>query len=286
MIFLWSTVPLSAKWSIDGPHYFFGAVSRILVASMLALAWLAITRHRLPLHSKALKTYFISSMNFAAWIVMYWGMQFIPSGWMGISIGAMPLITAVMVALWLDEPAYTPLKLSGLLVGFSGILVVFATAYDVGMNSLLGITAVLASISVAAAVPVAMQRLDARAPPFDTVCGGLLMAAPVYALFWMLSDFQWPAEIPVRAGLSALYIGSFGTVLIFTLYFYTLQHLLITQVALIGMITPISAVLLGVVLNDEPMNLRIGIGAGLVVAALVLHEYLPRRYAAAQQIKT
>jgi drug/metabolite transporter (DMT)-like permease len=285
MIFIWSTVPLTAKWSIDGPHYFFGAISRILVGTVCALAWLVIAHRRLPMHRQALTSYAISSCNFIAWILMYWGVQFIPSGWMGITIGAMPLITAVLVAIWLGERSLTPLKLSGLLVGFSGILVVFATAFEVGIDSLLGISAVLVSMAIAAAVPVAMRRLNALAAPFDMVMGGLLLALPVYFVFWALSDFNWPADIPLRAGISALYIGSFGTVVIFTLFFYTLQHLSITQVALVGMITPISSLMLGILLNNEPMNLRIGIGAGLIVVALLLHEYLPRRLAAAQQIK-
>jgi len=286
MIFIWSTVPLGAKWSIAGQHYFFGASSRVLVAASLALVWMLLSRRSLPLDRKAIANYILSACNFVAWILMYWGMQFIPSGWMGISIGVMPLITAVLVAIWLDEDAFTPLKVGGLLVGFVGILVVFATAFDVGIDSLLGLSAVTLATSVAAAVPVAMRRLDVEGVPFDTVCGGLLFAMPVYLLFWIFSDFQWPLEISHRASLAALYIGSFGTLLIFTLYFYTLQHLLITQVALMGMVTPVASLLLGIVLNNEPMSLRIGVGASLIVIALLLHEYLPRRLAAANQIQT
>jgi drug/metabolite transporter (DMT)-like permease len=52
----------------------------------------------------------------------------------------------------------------------------------------------------------------------------------------------------------AAYLGVFGSVIGFMLYYYTLKHLRVSTIALITLITPVTALLLGHYLNGE--NIR------------------------------
>ena len=278
MVLIWSTVPLALKWSVVGYGFLFAAGARVSIALICMLpVMLLLQRQGLPLNRPAICTYCVSALNFLAAALLYWGAQFVPSGWLGVTFGTMPFITAVMAAIWLGERSLTPLKLSGLVIGFCGVLIVFITASEVGEDAFFGLLAAVGAVTIAAAVPIAIRRIGAPLSGFEITVGGLGIAMPIYLTVWLVIDGQWPSEISTRATWTLLYIGVVGTAVVFTLFYYTLRHLSVTQVSLIGMVTPILALFIGVVINNEQISPRIWLGTALIIVALVLHEYLPRR---------
>lgn len=71
------------------------------------------------------------------------------------------------------------------------------------------------------------------------------------------------------------YLAIFGSVLGFSLFYYVLHHLEATRVALITLITPVLALAIGHLLNDEPMGLDVVLGSALIVSGLALFELGP-----------
>ena len=138
MVIIWSTVPLTVKWSLDGASFIFVATTRVVIGALCILPLVALTRTRLPMERTALKAYGFSAINFLGMLGMYWGAQYIPSGWIGVTIATMPLTTATMAAIWLGERSLTPIKLAGLATGFAGVLLVFATAIDLRLPRPIG----------------------------------------------------------------------------------------------------------------------------------------------------
>ena len=61
----------------------------------------------------------------------------------------------------------------------------------------------------------------------------------------------WPETIPIKSALSIVYLALVGSALGFPLYFYLLKKLSPERVAIITLITPITALLLGAFLNGE-----------------------------------
>ena len=134
MIVIWSTVALAVKWSIDSVGYSFAAAARFSIAAVFIVMVMAVRRERIPLHRQALITYALSATNFAGFIFLFWGAQWVPSGWIGVTFGCSPLLTALMSAAWLGERSLTPTKVSGLLLGAVGMVVIFGTAFDFGLK--------------------------------------------------------------------------------------------------------------------------------------------------------
>ena len=283
MVVIWSTVPLALKWSLDGASYIFGATSRVVIAALCILPWVAISRTRLPRERAALKAYAFSAINFLGMYGMYWGARYIPSGWIGVTIATMPLTTALMAALWLEERSLESIKVVGLLTGFVGILVVFDTAIDLGTNALLGVIAIFISVTVASGASVGVKHAAADISGIQTAAGGLIVAAPIYLLIWAVFDPWWPTQLPLRAGLSMAYVGILGTGLVFPLLYFVLRHMPATRVSLMTMVTPVTALLLGTWLNDESVSLRVWLGTALILAALFMHEYLAPRQAVTER---
>jgi len=68
-------------------------------------------------------------------------------------------------------------------------------------------------------------------------------------------------------------LGIFGSVLGFILYFYILKRIEPIRVALITLITPITALFLGQNLNGEVIHASVWIGTGVVLGGLGLYQW-------------
>jgi drug/metabolite transporter (DMT)-like permease len=65
----------------------------------------------------------------------------------------------------------------------------------------------------------------------------------------------------------------FGTVIGFSLYFYILKKLEASRVALIPLITPVSALLLGQFFNGETISAGVWQGTAFILLAISLHQW-------------
>jgi drug/metabolite transporter (DMT)-like permease len=79
--------------------------------------------------------------------------------------------------------------------------------------------------------------------------------------------------VPPRALLAIVYLGMIGSVLGFALYYYVLRHVEATRVALITLITPVLALLLGNLLNGEVLQFETVLGTAAILGGLLLFEY-------------
>lgn len=79
--------------------------------------------------------------------------------------------------------------------------------------------------------------------------------------------------VPPRSGAAIAYLGIFGSVIGFALYYYVIKHLEASKVALITLITPVMALLLGHFLNGEAIGWRLWSGTALILFGLAVHQW-------------
>ncbi len=277
IILIWATTPLAIKWSGEGPGFLFGAAGRMSIGAVCVVILLLLMRQRLAWHRKARQTYLAVALQiYGSMLAVYWAAQFIPSGWISVIFGLSPLITALLSAIWLRERSLTPGKLLSYGFGIGGLVVMFGSALQFGPEAVLGIAGVLVSAFLQSASAVWVQRIQAKLPALSQVAGGLLLAVPAYWLTWWLIDGQWPASLPPASLASIIYLGVIATTIGFVLYYYVLTHLAATRVALITLLSPVLALMLGHTVNHEPLTMKIATGTALILAALVMHEYFDR----------
>jgi drug/metabolite transporter (DMT)-like permease len=77
----------------------------------------------------------------------------------------------------------------------------------------------------------------------------------------------------VRALLSIVYLAALGSVVGFVAYFYVLKHWEAGRVALLTLITPVSALWLGHFFASEPLGLQVWVGTALIMLGLVSHQW-------------
>ncbi len=73
--------------------------------------------------------------------------------------------------------------------------------------------------------------------------------------------------------MSIVYLAILGTSVGFPLYFYLLKNIQAQRVALVTLITPILALLLGAFLNAELISTKVWVGTVFVLSGLAIYEY-------------
>lgn len=272
VILIWSTTPLAIKWSALGAGFSFAVLSRMVLGALLCLLLLAILRIRPPLHRRALHSYAASGISMAGTMVLaYWSSQFVSSGMISLLFGLSPLITSLGAAWWLKEESLTFNKLLGMGLGVVGLLVVFHGALTV--NAGWGLLALFSAVVTQSLGLVWIKKVGDDSPPLATTCGSLLIALPIFTLAWWLADGNLPADIPTRALTAIVYLGSVGSVLGFLLYYYLIKHTDTGRIALINLITPVLALLLGHQLNHEQILPQVWLGATCILMGLAAHRW-------------
>ena len=269
IILIWSTTPLAIKWSSEGAGYMFGVTSRMALGLFVCLLLVALFSRRMPWHKQAVKTYLAAGLGlWGAMVTVYWGALHIPSGLISVVYGFLPVVTGVMGAYWLGEQAFTPFKSLGMLLGIVGLAVIFDQAGGGPELVIAGLVAVVVSVHIQAASTVWVKRIAAGLPPLETTTGTLLVALPLFSLSWWYMGSGWPEAIDTRATWSIVYLGVIGSVLGFILYFYVLHHVEASKVALVTLITPILALMIGQWLNDEIITAKDWLGAVTILIGL------------------
>lgn len=273
VIIMWSTTPLAVKWSSEGAGYLFAVTSRMVLG--LVFAWLIMRAMRqvLPLHTRALQTYLVSGLNvYLSMTCVYWASQYIPSGWISVVFGLSPIMTGAMAVGVLGENL-SPYKLCGMVMGVIGLVVIFGHGYASGYAFVAGIIAVLFGTLSHSVAAVMIKKLQARVSGTSATTGGLAVATPLFLATWYLFDGSLPEMISSRALYAIIYLGVFASTVGFAMYFYILAHMDVQRVSLVTLITPVCALVMGNMLNNEPVGADVIMGTGFIVTGLLFYEY-------------
>lgn len=274
VVLIWSTTPLAIKWSALGAGLSFAVLSRMIIGVVLCALLLLLFRVRFPLHRRALHSYLASgSSMFGTMVLAYWASQYVSSGMISVLFGMSPLITSLGAMVWLKEEAVTRHKLAGILLGLSGLLMVFWGALHLGEGAALGLAALVLAVLIQALGLVWIKKVGDNSPPLATTLGSLSVGLPLFFLAWWLSGESWSASIETRALTAIVYLGVVGSVVGFMLYYYMIKHMDTGRIALINLITPVMALLLGHGLNNEAVLPQVWFGTVFILLGLCVHRW-------------
>lgn len=193
--------------------------------------------------------------------------QWIDSAIAGMLNGATPILTAIL-ATFLHRALPGPLQITGLLMGFGGIVAIAIPSAGDGTTAAIGVALVLlATVGYAISlnmVPPLQQKYGslpvmARILPVATV-----MVLP-FGLFGLSrSTFAWPSLLAVAA------VGVLGTGLAFILMGNLAGSVGATRASFLTYLIPVVALILGVVFRDEVISPVAIIGVVLVIVGALL----------------
>lgn len=268
VVLVWTTTPLGIHISNESLSFSAAATLRMLGGVALAGCVLLWLREGLVLR-KAWHSYLAGSIGvFGAMLITYWSAQYIPSGLIAVLYGLAPVSSAVIAALMLKERV-TALQVVGLLLSLCGLALVFQDDLVLGAEGYKGVIGVSIAAILFPLSSITVRRIGAPVTPMQQTTGTLLVASVAYTVFWALADGQVPTDVSNRSIAAVAYLAAFGSVIGFCAFFYLVQRVSAAQVAVIPVITPVLAVIVGAVFNNEVLGTSTLLGAGFIVVAVV-----------------
>lgn len=274
VVLIWATTPLAIQWSSQSVGFLFGISSRMILGAIIALGLITLFGKKIAWNKKAIQTYIASGLGlYTAMLSVYWSSQFIPSGWISTIYGITPIFTGLFAMKILGERGLNSFRVFAIVLGIIGLFIMFDTGLQLRPGTGYGIIGVLMSSIFYSLSAVTVKKINADIETYSTLGGGLIVAAVLFIITWNLFGTEIPTDIPTRAGLSILYLSIIGSVIGFYLFYYVLKRVEATRVSLITLMTPVSALFLGHLLNNEPLSFEIITGCALILSGLLLFEF-------------
>lgn len=275
VILVWSTTPIAIKWSGEEVGFLFGVSARMLIGLALGAAIMLWLKNRHMLRKDAWQSYVAVGLPlYVAMTSVYWGAQYISSGLISVLFGLTPIFTALVAHFWLRENHFTPLKISGMLLGVLGLWLIFRSSVEFGPNAELGVLGVLIAVVVHAFSMVWVKATQkSHTSPLSTTVGGLCVAVPLFSGTWFVVDGKLPQTIPDHTMMAIVYLGVVGSVFGAIMYFYALKHVDAGKMALLTLITPVLALMIGHVLNHEAISNNVIMGTTAIISGLALFQW-------------
>ncbi|NTS77922.1 DMT family transporter [Catenovulum sp. SM1970] len=275
VILIWSTTPLGIVWSAESMSPQLAVFIRMSIALVIGLGLIALWRIKLPFSKAALKLYFYSSLGiYLGMMFSYLSGQYISSGLMSLIFGLSPIISGLFAQHIIAEPKMGNIKKAALGMALCGLFIVCIDNIALKHNSVIGIVLILLSVICFSLSAVLVKSVKIDINPLASTIGTLVISTPLYAMTWYLTDGNFePSQWTERSISAIVYLGVFGSLLGFVAYFYTLQKLKTSTVALITLITPVIAIALGISLNNEQVSPSFINGAITIILGLALYLF-------------
>lgn len=251
-----------------------GIALRFGIAAVLLLALAPALGVRLGREPRERRLWVLSAaLNFCvSYGVIYWGEQWVPSGLSSVLFSTFPLMTAVLAHFVLPGERLRPVSLAGILLGFLGVAVIFSEDFSAlgGPQVAFASAVMLLSPFAATFGSVSIKKWGQGIHPLSLSAVPMAITAVVMGSLAALLEADRSFRFDTASVLALLYLALFGSAFTFTVYFWLLKQLPATKLSLFNYATPVVAVAVGSLWLDEPVTLRILLGAGLVIAGVVV----------------
>jgi drug/metabolite transporter (DMT)-like permease len=204
--------------------------------------------------------------------LIFWAEQHISSGLAALLQATIPAFGLVFAHFHLPGERLSWAKIAGVVLGVCGVAVVFSNQLSVaGNRALAGCVAVLLGSLSAAYSNVLVKAYGKNLNP------AILAAGQMFFGLLLLLGVGIPLEgNPLHiswtpmAVISLFYLALVGSVIAFLLYYWLVQNFDVTKSMLIALVTPVVAVILGMIVLDEEIGWRTLIGGTMIMLGIAL----------------
>jgi len=198
-----------------------------------------------------------------------WGQQHVASGMVGILYGTIPLMVVVLAPVFLEEETFTRRRLVGALIGLGGLILVVGPSVltNAGVQTL-GIAITLIA-PFSQTLGTIYTRKNGRFPAPVLAAGQLLVSALFLTPIALIVDDPLSLQ-PGGEALGALIVTAVVcTAGAMSMFFLVLSRIGAARSAVMPMLMPVVAVVLGIVFLGERLPLEAFVGLALILAGAV-----------------
>ncbi len=278
---IWGSTWLFIKLGLNDLPPFTFAGLRFVFASLILVAFILARGVRWPRKRSewlliAVVGWLQFSLNYG---LVFWGEQRIPSGLAAVLQSTFPAFGMVIAHFYLPEEPITPKKVVGVLLGIVGVGIVFSDQLSfAGKSALLGSVALVSSALFGSYGNVLVKAYGTQIDPFVLAAGQMICGFPPLLALGIATEgnplrFHWTA----MAVLAIAYLVIVGSVIAFTLFYWLVRHMDVVNTMLIALVTPVVAVMLGMIVLHEKFNWRLFAGAACIISGIGMIVLRKRR---------
>ncbi|MGF1824070.1 DMT family transporter [Vibrio splendidus] len=208
--------------------------------------------------------------NVVPFALIVWGQTQIASGLASILNAATPIFAVVVAGILLPDERVTPLKLVGVGIGFVGVVVMIGLPALSGGGSFIAQLAIIAAALSYAFAGVYGRRFKAmEINPIITAAGQVTASTIVLTPVALMVD--GPLDVVAMSGDTWAAIAGLAvlsTAVAYVLYFKILELAGATNVLLVTLLVPVSAILLGSLFLNESLEVIHFVGMLLIAIGL------------------
>lgn len=285
-------VALSGLW---GGSFFFGKMAlaelqpltlvllRVAIAAAALLALARATGVELPVDGRIWLAFFAMGAlnNLVPFSLLFWGQTRIASGLASILNATTPIFTVLVAHVLTRDEKLTAGKAAGVVAGLAGV------AAMVGPDALAGLGLDLAAqlACLGAALSYAFAGVFGRRfrglPPLATAAGQTAATTAMMLPAVALVDRPWERPLPgLETWGAVLGLALLSTALAYVLYFRILAAAGATNLLLVTFLIPVSALLLGMGVLGERLELRHFVGMAAIGVGLAAIDGRPGQFLA------
>lgn len=279
---IWGSTWLFIKLGLqDLPPFTFAGI-RFVIASLILYAIITTRRIRFPRARRdwtllAVTGVLSFTLNYG---LVFWGEQYVSSGLAALLQATIPVFGLVIAHFYLPGERMTPAKIFGVVLGVAGVGVIFSNQLSVaGTGALAGSAGLVVGSACAAYANVLVKSRGGKMEPAILAFGQMVFGLVPLLLIGIFIEgsplrFRWTG----MAVVSLFYLAIVGTVAAFLMYYWLVQHMDVTNTMLIALVTPIIAVMLGVLVLSEELQWRTIAGGAMIMAGIALVVFRRRKH--------
>ncbi|CAL9611578.1 hypothetical protein SUDANB6_05660 [Streptomyces sp. enrichment culture] len=215
----------------------------------------------------AVAAFFCNALPFAMFSV---GQQSIDSGVAGVLNATTPLWSLLIGVITGAERGLRPSRLGGLLLGFAGVVLIFAPWRAAETGGWGALAVVVAAGSYAVGFTFMSHFLVGKGIPTISLSAAQLIAATALTVPTLPAGGLRPIDIGPGTLIAVVILGVVATGTTFHLTYRNIAAEGATDTATVGYLLPVVSVALGVIVLDEDFGLRSAIGMAVVLAGVGL----------------
>lgn len=276
LVLIWAFTPLAIVWGVADLSPLWSLVIRFFFAAPIMVVVLVVLRIRLPLDRTALHSYLAGSFSLiVSQTFTYLATGYLSSGMIALMFGFAPIV-AGLIAYLLYRQRLTGLQWVGMVLALVGLYINTQAGEQAQLN-VVGLLLMGCAILTYAISIFWVKHINARIAPLAQASGSIFISLIIAAAFVPFIWADLPRAMPgPRSILAITYLVLASSVLGMFCYFKLMQKVSATTLSLATVVTPMLAIIIGIVLNNEPFRMNILIGSALVIVGLLLYFYRPR----------
>jgi drug/metabolite transporter (DMT)-like permease len=270
--FMWGSSYLFIKFGVESLTPLTLIAGRLGIGFAFIATVVAIAREPLPREPRMyghLLVMALVNIVIPFWLIT-WAEQSVESSLASILNSTVPLFVIVIAALVLHDEPITVNRLVGLVIGFTGVVILTGRGLGTSEANLTGELALVGSAIAYAIGNVYARRNVHGLRPMIPALFQVGLAFAIVLVLALALEHPWTLHPTTGSVLSVVWLGLVGSGMAYLVYFRLLRGWGATRTSLVAYLLPIVGIVLGVAFAGESVDARILLGTGLVIGGVAL----------------